>query len=141
MKKMGHIKVVLPLALVVFAMLPSLVYAQQERQTVNVDSRQSSNRQEEWLARSEAISRIHNNEEKLVRGAYAKLMRYQQAYVAETAEVNKLAARPQDNIEFELRNFHTGPIEEISDELYEDIVSPPTGDILTVAPKIGRAHV
>jgi len=134
MKKMAHIKVVLPLALVVFAMLPSLVYAQQERQTVNVDSRQSSNRQEEWLARSEAISRIHNNEEKLVRGAYAKLMRYQQAYVAETAEVNKLAARPQDNIEFELRNFHTGPIEEISDELYEDIVSPPTGEILTVAP-------
>jgi hypothetical protein len=134
MKKRAHVKVILPLALVVVVMFPSSGNAQEQRQSVNGDSRQSSNRQEEWLARSAAISGIHNNEEKLVRGAYAKLMRYQHAYVAETAEVNKLAARPQDNIEFELRNFHTGPIEEISDELYEDIVSPPTGDILTVAP-------
>src|SRR6267142_40932 len=111
MKKRAHLKVILPLALVVVVMFPSSGNAQEQRQSVNADSQQSSTRQKEWLARSEAISRIHNNEEKLVRGAYAKLRRYQHAYVAETAEVNKLAARPQDNIEFELRNFHTGPIE------------------------------
>lgn len=134
MKKIAHVKAIAPLALLAFAMFPSLGYAQEQRQPLSGDSQQVSAQQKDWLAKSETISRIHNNEEKLVRAAYLKLMRYQHAHTAETAEMNKRPSRPEDDIKFELRNFHTGPIEEISDELYEEMVTEPTGDILSVTP-------
>ncbi|HLG15120.1 MAG TPA: hypothetical protein VJH03_11545 [Blastocatellia bacterium] len=74
------------------------------------------------------------NNEKLVRGAYVKLMRYNSAYAAEIADARNQAPRREDGIEFELRNFHTGRISEITDELYEELVTEPTGDILNVTP-------
>ena len=67
-------------------------------------------------------------EEKLIRNAYVKLMRYQSAGVDELAATSSKESGPDDYIRFELRDIHTGSIEEISSRPLDDIVTPRGGD-------------
>lgn len=134
MQKSLHSKVIAPVLLIILAGATLGVYAQDRTQPAVGDSKQSSARQNDWLARSQEIRGIHENYEKLVRSAYVKLMRYQHAYVAELADGNKRAPLREDNIEFELGSFHTGPIKEVADAPYLEMVTEPEGDALAVSP-------
>ncbi|HLG17503.1 MAG TPA: hypothetical protein VJH03_23870 [Blastocatellia bacterium] len=90
---------------------------------------------------SEKMSR----EEKLVRDAYVRLMRYQSAGRDELEAANGISNKPDDYVVFEVRNIHTGPIEEILDTPIEKLASPRNGEVLNVMPNYlqhgdGPAH-
>jgi len=130
MKKIPRLKVIALVVSLELATLASWVQAQERIQIPNSDLQQSSARQKEWLARSEAISRILNNEEKLVRSAYVKLMRYSSSYNSEIAATSNRAHQAEDDLSFDLRPLRTGPIEEIYDRPFGELVSKQYGDAL-----------
>ena len=69
-------------------------------------------------------------EERLVRSAYAAMSRYNKArYVADLFADSEWLA---DDVAmtFELRDVHTGPIEEILSRQWGDLVTAPSGDII-----------
>lgn len=136
MKVLAYLKIVARLVLLGLAILPSYSRAQERIQIIKREAQEADVRQKEWLARSEAISRIHNNEEKLVRSAYVKLMRYQQSYVNELAASRNQTPQPRAQIQFELQNVRTGMIEEILDNPLAEMVTRGVGLMVRVEPVI-----
>ncbi|MFN2452779.1 MAG: hypothetical protein ABR577_01015 [Pyrinomonadaceae bacterium] len=74
-----------------------------------------------------------SREEKLVRTTYDKLATYNKATrIRETEDGNK--SRDSNlSLNFELKNFRTGPVQDISGVLHRDLVSLPTGDIIEIS--------
>jgi len=77
---------------------------------------------------------IMSPEEKQVRDTYARLMRYQSAAVEYDAATTGIPTKPDDYVVFELRDLHSGPVDEISDRPVGDIVTSRAGDVTTVTP-------
>jgi fibronectin type 3 domain-containing protein len=73
------------------------------------------------------------SQERLVRGAYVKLMRYQRAYVAQAASEPGAGPAP-DELRVELRNARTGPVAEILQRPVAELASPGSGLLLRVEP-------
>ncbi|HEU4390163.1 MAG TPA: hypothetical protein VFV34_20345 [Blastocatellia bacterium] len=73
-------------------------------------------------------------EEKVIRDAYVRLMRYHTAWLDELAATTDRTNKPEDFITFELRDVHTGSIAEILDEPVSELVSRPTGEVVVVKP-------
>jgi hypothetical protein len=73
-------------------------------------------------------------EEKLVRDVYARAMRYQTAAVDELSAKTGKEARPEDYLTFELRNIHTGTIGEIYNRPLAEVVTPKSGDLISLKP-------
>lgn len=74
------------------------------------------------------------SEEKTVKLAYMKLMFYNRAANTQRAAERKSSHNAEDDVRFVIQNIHTGPIEEILDRSYGQIVTRPTGEILLVVP-------
>src|SRR5262249_17636153 len=76
---------------------------------------------------------IMGSEEKLVRDAYTRLMRYQTAAVEREAAITGTAGRPEDYIVIELRHVRTGPLREIYSRPIGELVTA-SGDRVRVRP-------
>ncbi len=70
------------------------------------------------------------DEEQLIRSAYEKLMRYHKATVLYEFDGKDEDLPTENLLEFELKNFKTGSIDEIKDQLLTDFVPLATGEIL-----------
>ena len=70
-------------------------------------------------------------EERMVRDAYRKLTHLHQAYsLLPKGSASGASSDAQSRLEFELRNFRVGPIEEIENEVKSKLVSRYSGDVL-----------
>lgn len=77
---------------------------------------------------------VMSAEEKVVRDAYARLMRYQSAARDEADAQTGGQSKPQDYLTVTLRRIHTGPLEEINGKTFDELVSVRAGASLTVNP-------
>lgn len=73
-------------------------------------------------------------EEKLVRDVYTRLMRYQSASRDEVDARENKQSEPKDYLTFELRDFRSGPIQEIHDRQLSDLATPPNVGQLAIRP-------
>ncbi|HEU4388835.1 MAG TPA: MBL fold metallo-hydrolase [Blastocatellia bacterium] len=73
-------------------------------------------------------------DEKLVRDAYARLMRYHTAWLNELAATSERAENPDEYVIFEVRNVVTGNIEEIYDRPLVELVTAGGTEFLKVTP-------
>lgn len=71
-------------------------------------------------------------QQKVVRDVYVCLMRYHTAARDEQAATSGVSYAPEDYVIFELRNVHSGPIEEITDRPIAELVTTGTGEVLKV---------
>jgi hypothetical protein len=78
------------------------------------------------------------SEEKAVRDAYARLMRYHTAARDEAAASRGVIYRAGDYMTFGVNNLKTGFIEEISNRPLSELVTPRGGDIITLKPNYLR---
>lgn len=69
-------------------------------------------------------------EEKLIRSTYEKLVLYNRAGALDKVMGDATALRPDSVLQFELKNFHTGPIEEIKGKLESEAATLPTGEVI-----------
>jgi hypothetical protein len=76
----------------------------------------------------------HSLEERVIRLAYAKLMLFSKAARLRKAEDELAARRPENDLRFEIRYVKTGPIEEIDNRLWGDVVTGRFGEVLSVVP-------
>lgn len=109
----------------VMAVLPSRGYAQEQEQAGKGASPQTTILQQSTTA-----------EETLVKTAYGKLSLYHRAANAKRARETNVPYNPDKDIKFVLRKIHTGPIEEIYNRPYGEMVTKPTGDIISVVPSV-----
>lgn len=141
MKNIAHNRAIAALALLAFAMFPSLGYTQPRNQESNAQHRQTvpsqdaSSSQGRWLAAMRARQAAQKNEEKLVHRAYLLLMRYHRAGNAEIAARERRQHEGEADIQFELRSIQTGPIEEILDRPINELITLQQGDTLQVIPE------
>ncbi|HXU09642.1 MAG TPA: hypothetical protein VN743_11655, partial [Blastocatellia bacterium] len=101
----------------------SRTYAQEQEQTSNVAAAQAMPGQRQSVSA----------EEKLVKTAYGKLSLYHRAANAEKARERHIGYDPENDIKFDLQGIHTGPIEEIQNRPYGEMVTKPGGDVILVA--------
>lgn len=73
-----------------------------------------------------------SREERLVRAAYEKLVSYNKAALFLKNDGTNKRSDPEDEISFSLRDFRTGPIQEILQKRYLDLVTPPTGEVVSL---------
>ncbi len=77
-------------------------------------------------------------EEKLIRWAYKKLSVYETVGKFSDAEKKKQPtgeALAKKTLRFKLKDFQIGPIKEIQNSVYKDLVTLPTGQIIQVMPQ------
>ena len=72
-------------------------------------------------------------DEKMIRAAYAKLERYNRA--AELMDMGGVVEKVRDDsvLKFELKNFHTGSIDEIKNLRISEVRTLATGDVIQVS--------
>ena len=110
------------LVLLSMGVLFSRTHAQEREQTSNKAAAQAMPGQQPVSA-----------EEKLVKTAYGKLSLYHRAANAEKARARHIGYDPENDIKFDLQGIHTGPIEEIQNRPYGEMVTKPVGDVILVA--------
>ena len=74
----------------------------------------------------------NKSEQRAVRHAYLKLMRYHAAGLEELAATSQTKPRMADHVSFELSDFRTGAIGEVADRSLADFVSHRNGNVLNV---------
>jgi hypothetical protein len=127
----GALVVFAPLFAVALAAVPAARAAQPERAPLD--------REAAWEESSSmpdtAVVDARRTQEKSVRGAYLKLMRYQRAYVEQTA-VSPAAAstRPAEELRIELGRIQTGGIGEILNRPLGELATAGTGRLLRAQP-------
>ncbi len=84
------------------------------------------------VAAVEKSSPENGKEEQLIRSAYFKLSLYNAAANKDDAEGKLARYEPKNDINFEVRNIHTGPISEILDKNLYDMTTYPNGDIIQI---------
>jgi hypothetical protein len=72
--------------------------------------------------------------EKIVRDVYARLMRYQSAAREQVDAKQGKQSVPDDYLTFELRDFHSGPLQEISNRQLSELATPPNAALITLNP-------
>jgi hypothetical protein len=80
-----------------------------------------------------------NMQEKLLRDAYARLMRYQSAAVDQFSARTGKDATSEDYLTFELRNIRSGQVSDIYAKRLAVLVTSRTGNVLNVRPNHVRA--
>jgi hypothetical protein len=70
--------------------------------------------------------------EKVVRETYKKLESYHSAAQVFESEITRKPLRSDMNLSFELIGFRSGGIQEIINKPYAELVTPPTGDIVSL---------
>jgi len=76
------------------------------------------------------------DEERIVKLAYMKLMFYQRIGVGQRVELDKKSPVADDLIRFQISNIKTGPIEDIYDRSYGELVTRGLGDIIQISPVV-----
>jgi hypothetical protein len=99
------------------------IYAQEQNQTTNGAAAHAMRTQQQSASA----------EENLVKTAYGKLSLYHRAANAEKARERHIGYDPENDIKFDLQGIHTGPIEEIQNRPYGEMVTKPDGDVILVA--------
>jgi hypothetical protein len=72
------------------------------------------------------------SQEKLVRGTYRKLENYNAAAQIFQTEQTKGPLRAEANLSFALSDFRSGDVREIVNQRYVELVTPPTGEIISL---------
>ena len=78
------------------------------------------------------------NDESLLKRAYGRLILYVKAGHGFNSAQKKRTYSAGDDLQFELQNLHTGPVEEILDRPYGSLVSKPTGYVVRIVPNQRR---
>jgi hypothetical protein len=73
-------------------------------------------------------------QQKLVRDAYVRLMRYHTAGVDEQAATGGASTKPEDYVIFELRDLRSGPIAEVAGRPLAELMSEASGEAVKVTP-------
>jgi hypothetical protein len=71
-------------------------------------------------------------EEQLIRSTYAKLLEYNNAVKTVKKDLDRQDVETGSGLKFELNNFKTGPILKILNKRYLDLVTLPTGDVISL---------
>jgi hypothetical protein len=120
---------ILALLTVVFSTLALAPQVFSQTTTVFVESKPS-----QQIGESHGIL----SEENLLKLAYGRLILYVKAGHGYKAAQNKETYSSGDELQFELENLHTGPVEEILDRPYGTLVTKPTGHVLRILPNLRR---
>ncbi|HKG77986.1 MAG TPA: hypothetical protein VKA78_01175, partial [Pyrinomonadaceae bacterium] len=75
---------------------------------------------------------LQASQEKLVRETYKKLENYNAASQVFQNELTKKPPRSEANLSFELSNFRSGDVGEILNQRYAELVTLPTGEIVSL---------
>lgn len=81
---------------------------------------------------------VVGSEEMLVRSTYEKLIAYHKGTLLQESREAKIPLSKNLDMKFELRNFRTGPIQEILETRHKDLVTPPSGDIIRISHGVAR---
>jgi hypothetical protein len=73
-------------------------------------------------------------EEKTVRDAYARLMRYNTAHRDEEAADRGISNKPEDYIVFGINKIQTGQIQEIFNKQLLELITPLSGEVVSLKP-------
>ena len=71
-------------------------------------------------------------EEQLIRSAYSKLMEFNNAVKTVKKDLDRQDVEAGSGLKLELSNFKTGPILKILNKRYLDLVTLPTGDVISL---------
>lgn len=120
------------LSLCALLILNLAVYARQQSAGENKSQIDRPSRTETSATARRPQPRLGTREEKLVRDVYARLMRFHTAARDEQAATSGVSYKPEDYVVFELRDIHTGPIDEVAARPLTELVTNPTGEVLKV---------
>ncbi|PYS72635.1 MAG: hypothetical protein DMF69_07095, partial [Acidobacteria bacterium] len=81
------------------------------------------------LSRSSQTDRA----EALIREVYSKAVEFTRANQALNQDMKKNSKPRQEDLEFTLTNFHSGNIQEILNKRYVELLSLPTGDVISLS--------
>jgi len=90
-------------------------------------------------ADKDAVARgqcVPTDEERIVKLAYMKLMFYQRIAVGQRVELDKRSPVADDLVRFQISNIKTGPIEDIYDRPYGEVVTRGLGDVIQISPVV-----
>ena len=73
-----------------------------------------------------------NKHEQLIRSTYKKLIEYNHAVHVRKSDFNRTPLDTNLDLKIELSDFHTGPIIEILNKRYVDLVTLPTSEIVSI---------
>src|SRR5215211_9450438 len=81
-----------------------------------------------------SVAQVHSTtaQEKQIRDTYRKLEIYNAAAQIFQNEPLQRALRPEANLEFALSDFRTGHLQEIATRRYAELVTLPTGEIVSL---------
>ena len=84
------------------------------------------------------LAPVDDSAEKILRLAYGRLILYSKAGHGFDAAMGRAPYNPDDELRFSIQNIRTGPIEEILNRPYGQVVTKPTGYVLKVMPEARR---
>ncbi|HEX5886748.1 MAG TPA: hypothetical protein VFY67_19555, partial [Pyrinomonadaceae bacterium] len=84
------------------------------------------------LGTSAVMAQNRASQEKLVRETYRKLEHYNAAAQMFQSEQTRKPLRSEANLSFELNDFHSGDIREILNQRYVELVTLPTGEVISL---------
>ena len=79
-----------------------------------------------------AVCAVAQTQEKVIRDTYRKLEIYNAAAQVFQNEPSRRALRPEANLVFELSDFRSGDLQEIAKRGYAELVTLPTGEIVSL---------
>lgn len=116
---------------------PSKKLTSTEKSPDSQESRQIASKQE-------LTNSVMSREEKLIRDTYKKLSVYEVSERVKKADrENKSRGQElaKNSLRFKLKSFHVGPIQEILNVKYRDLVTAPSGEIIQISTGTGRTNV
>ena len=96
-----------------------------------VSAQQTSNNERRELTSGNRVKGSGKHEE-LIRSAYLKLVEYNHADQVRKNDLEGNAIDSVLDLKIELSDFHTGPIIEILNKRYVDLISLPTGEVISL---------
>ncbi|HSD46802.1 MAG TPA: hypothetical protein VLB87_09260, partial [Pyrinomonadaceae bacterium] len=79
-----------------------------------------------------AVCAVAQTQEKVIRDTYRKLEIYNAAAQVFQNEPSRRDLRPEANLDFELSDFRSGDVQEIANRGYAELVTLPTGEIVSL---------
>ena len=79
------------------------------------------------------LQRLSNAREKLIRETYDRLIEYNQATQILKDDLDDRTPGPKQDLKIELSNFHQGPILKILNKRYIDLITIPTGVVISIS--------
>jgi hypothetical protein len=100
--------------------------------TGNILGQQTPGKTRGGISSGHSLATARPNE-KLIRDTYKKLTDFNKAVQIRKKDFDGVAINKQLDLQIDLKDFHTGPLLEILNQRYADLVTLPSGDIVSLS--------